>query len=175
MRIVLTVVTLLILIILELAFTDANLLPMVPGFVLAYLCVLLLFLETEQVLWLALVCGLFMDFFSGQPDGVLMISYPLAIAAGWYVGQTFFTERLSTFLLPVYALCATVSFYVAGLLVLTVFALIGWVQMPDWLYFGLHKVPLSIILNMLVLVPVYFFYRLQQQIQKRFWPKHESI
>jgi hypothetical protein len=175
MRIVLSVISILLLLIIQLAFRNASLFILAPNFLIAFLCILLLWRDLEEVLRLSLLSGALLDTVSGLPDGVFAISLPLAIAAAWYMGQAFFSERFNVFLLPFYGVSATVIFFVAALLVLGGFALLGWVQVPAWLYFAVGPLLAAILLNLLAIIPAYGLYLIQEKIQKRFWPKHESI
>lgn len=175
MRITLSVIAILILIILQLALQQEGLAPHSSSLVLSYLCVLMLFCRLEEIIWLGLAAGALLDVFSGLPDGVMAISFPVGLALGWYIGQALFTERFSTLLLPFYALVATIASGVVILLVLEVFALLGWIQTPDWLHFISGPVWLAVLGNLVLLIPAYWVYLVQQKIQKRFWPKLESF
>lgn len=175
MRIVLSAISILLLLIIQLAFQNANLFVLAPNFILAFLCILLLWRDLQEVLWLALFGGILLDVVSGLPDGVFALSVPLALAVARYMGQAFFSERFNVFLLPFYAASATALFFVITLLVLGVFALLGWVHAPTWLYFTTTPVLAALALNLTALLPAYGVYLVQEKIQKRFWPKHESI
>lgn len=175
MKIVLSVVSICLLLIVQLAFQNANLFVLAPNFILVYLCVWLLLNDLEETLWLGLFAGVLLDVFSGLPDGILAFSVPLSLSAARYIGLATFNERFSAFLLPFYAFCATIAFFVATLLVLGGLVLLGWVQSPAWQHFLTAQLLIAIVLNLIALIPSYGLYIVQEKIQKRYWPKHESI
>jgi rod shape-determining protein MreD len=171
MRITLSVVSLLILLIVQLAFQNANLFVLAPNFMLAFLCILLLFCSLEEVLWMALFTGILLDIFSGAPDGVMALGFSAALAIAWYAGQAFFSERFNSFLLPFYIFIATVVLFAIALLVLEAFALLGWSQGPVWSHFVSAQLLAAIVLNFFSLIPAYAIYLLQEKIQSRFLRK----
>lgn len=175
MRIALTAIFLLLTFILQMALREVGFYVSLMNLSLCYLCVLLVHYKTEDVLWMALGAGIFMDIFSGTPDGVIAISLPVAVKLADYLGNTFFSERLHTFLIPSYAFTGTLGFIITGLLVLWVMSLLGWVYPPDTLYYLTWLLPISIAFNLLGLIPAYFLNNLENIIQKRYIPKHESI
>jgi rod shape-determining protein MreD len=175
MRIVITLLTLIVLIVLQLAFQDAWPFADALNPILVFLCVLLVYRPQEEILWLGLLAGALLDVFSGLPDGVMAVSIPAGLAGARYVGQAFFMERFSALLLPFYVAGATIASFAAALLVLGVFALLGWVQAPDWARLAWDQLPAALLLNLIFLAPVYWIYSLTERMHKRFWPKHESV
>jgi cell shape-determining protein MreD len=171
MRVIFSVVSLLILLVVQLAFQDADLFMSAPNFMLAFLCILLLFCSLEEVLWLSLFTGILLDVFSGAPDGVMALGFSAAPAAAWYMGQAFFSERFNSFLLPFYVVVATVVFFIIALLVLEGFALLGWSQGPAWPHFVSGQLLAAIVLNFFSLIPAYALYWLQEKGQSRFLRK----
>lgn len=171
MKITLTIFFLIIAVIFQLALREVGFYVSLANVSLAYLCVHLLIVKTEEVLWLALGVGIILDWFSGLPDGVMVISLPAGIKAAQYVGEMYFSERFHVYILPVHVLTATIVTMITALLVLGVMALIGWVQAPDWQYYFTWLLPITIGLNLLSLIPAYGLQAIELFIQKRYIPK----
>lgn len=171
MKIALTIFFLFSCIVLQLGLREVGYYISLANLVLVYLCLMLANNKTEYVLWCALAVGILLDVLSGAPDGVMAISIPSGVKLAEYIGNSFFTERLRSFLLPAYAVFGTIGAVITGLLVLGVMSLLGWVHPPDGVYYLTWLLPICIFLNLLILAPVYGLYNAEQLIQKRFLPK----
>jgi hypothetical protein len=167
-------VVLLLLFVFQLAIANLNIFPSTPNLVLIYLAVLLFYIPIKDVIWLSIGVGVLLDFFSGLPDGIMVVSVVGSMLAAYYLSQMVFTEQLSTFLILFYTILSTIVFFLAVLLsnyILTAFDLGRSVNFSN--LFSL-KLGADVIFNLIALYPIYWIYQVQTDIQHRFY-KHEPI
>jgi rod shape-determining protein MreD len=167
--------SILVLFILQLALADLNILNGTPNLVLVYLCICLLALRLSNVLYMGVLAGVLLDFFSAQPDGIMLSALLMGLVAARYLGQMFFTEKLNNFLVLVYLMVATIAFFLAIMLADQTMVFLEARTLMDWNYMLTYKLGSDAMLNLLALYPVYLYYNLQMKIQNKFKILNESV
>lgn len=174
MKWIIYTVILLLLLILQLAIAELNLFPSAPNLILVYLAVLMFYIPIKDAAWLTIASGLFLDFFSGLPDGIITFSLVGAVLLAYYLSQMVFTEQLSTFLILFYTIIGSIIFF---LLIILSNYILGFVNVGreiNFEYLFTVKLGSDVIFNLVFLYPVYWLYQLQSELQFRFL-KHESV
>lgn len=160
--------------ILQLSFSELNF-PSTPNLVLVYLCVLLLFLNIKNVLWIGAIGGVLLDFFSGLPDGVILVALLGSVTGSYYIGQSVFTEKLSNLILLFYTAIASILFLLIAAFAQYLLTLGGIGHLPDISYLLTRKLGADVIFNLLFLFPVYYYYELQSKLESRYKIPNEPI
>ncbi len=175
MRRTISIIILLLLGIIQLSLTMPQILPVIPNLMLIYICVSLLFVPPAEAFIQAVIAGIVLDFFSGLPDGVLLLGLAFAIGSAYYFGQMMFTEKYSQYVVVFYVLASTLffaAFATAFSHALAWFGLTHSIQVNSAL---LQETGLGVTFDLIFLYPVYLVYRFQSKIGKRFKLKNESI
>jgi rod shape-determining protein MreD len=169
MRILLSVVAIVLLFILQLAL--GNSFGQAPDLVLVYLAVILLFLRLHQVLGLGIFVGVLLDYFSGLPDGLMIVSVIGGIGLAFYLAQLFSQNKISDFIVVLNTLFITLGFVGVLFLGNRVLAYLRVNEFLNWKDFWGRELGFHVILNLIFLYPVYWYYELQLKIQHRFAPE----
>ncbi len=175
MRWLIPAIFLFLLLILQLAFSGLGVFPSVPNLILVYLCVLLAQYSLPRVLALALGAGVFLDFFSGLPDGIIVSSLAVAIIISYYVSQMIFAERQNGLLVAFYPIFATIVFFLAVLFFdysLNFFSLGRDLNISQLFTF---KLGADVIFNLLALYPLYLLSHLEFNLEHKYIKRHDTV
>lgn len=166
-------VAIIVLLVVQLALGDSF--PIAPDLVLIYLSIGLIFLSLKQVLALGIFSGALLDYFSGLPDGLLLISTIIGLYFAYYLGQLFFQEKLTDFLVVLYVVFTTIFSGLSLLLINDIVSLFGFSSHLDWNTFLGRQLGFHVILNLIFIYPVYWYYNLQIKIQNRIIKKNDTV
>ncbi|MBX4187708.1 MAG: hypothetical protein KW793_01065 [Candidatus Doudnabacteria bacterium] len=174
MKNILLIFTIGLLFLFQLVLSDLVTFSIGPNMVLLFLCAALMFMPISEVVLLSFLGGLFLDFFSGLPDGVLVLSLPIAITGAYYLIQKLPSEKFETFILALYVIVATMIFSSVSFVINYIFYLLG-LSDPMQSDVLTYKLGISAVLNLVLLYPVLWAYNLQAKLLRFFDRKNESI
>ncbi len=117
--------------------------------VLIFLVSAVLLSDFDQALALTLVSGLLLDFLSGLPDGVIMISLFAIFLILYFVVNTVLEREPNQIVLFTSVAAATIGFY------LLIFVLRG---LRDPAFLLLNQLPKALVLNLIFTFPVFRYY-----------------
>ncbi|HYC79899.1 MAG TPA: hypothetical protein VEC17_02640 [Candidatus Binatia bacterium] len=163
-----------LLFVLQLAISDMNLWLGVPNLLLCYVSVMLLYRGLNEVLLISIFAGILLDYFSGLPDGVMVLSMLAATAAAYYLGNMVSAQKLSNFLILFYILFSTMGFFLFVLIATEVLAVFGLVSRMDWDGLLTRKLGADVIFNLIFLYPIFWLYETQIIVLRKF-NKNESF
>jgi cell shape-determining protein MreD len=175
MKYFIAIVVMCLLFVLQLAISDLGFSFGAPNLLLVYLAVLLLYWRLNNVLLLAVVAGFFLDFFSGYPDGVMVIGVVGGIGIGYFFGQMMFTEKYGNFLGLFFVIFSTVAFFFIVMILNELFRYFGITGQLNWTNMLVYKLGSDLILNLLFLYPIYWVYDIQMRVQRYYIKTNESV
>ncbi|MGE5392880.1 MAG: hypothetical protein ACM3NH_04005 [Candidatus Saccharibacteria bacterium] len=132
-------------------------LPVVPGLLVTFIACVFTFGELKEAYGAAIVAGVFLDFASGLPDGVLLLSLVVSLSLLSAGFRRFFSLKASTqAALPLNVVVLTVLNSAAVAVFSKLFALAGLGQAIEWRFFAIHGLPWLLLFNLLMAYPMLY-------------------
>jgi hypothetical protein len=147
---------------------NLNFLPIVPA-LLVVLCAVSMTKETwPDTAIIVIASGIMLDFVSGLPDGILLISLGLSAGFVHVLLYWWLTKDYNNWILFVAAGTMTIANFLFALGLAKAFALIRIGGDLDYGYLLSHKLPWELLLNLLLAFPVYLYYVGTRKIINKF-------
>jgi hypothetical protein len=157
-------------------FSQIYFLPILPGMLVVFGAVILTLEDQRDWLIITAISGVMMDFASGLPDGVMLLSLFCASGMVYILTNWLITREYGWITLFATSAVMSTLFFLLVLGFAKIFDLVAFDVSIDYAYFFTRKILWYIVINLILTYPVYIYYllikRLISKIQKR---PHESI
>ncbi|HYE22403.1 MAG TPA: hypothetical protein VD998_02315 [Verrucomicrobiae bacterium] len=147
-------------------FININSLPVVPS-ILLILCTTALILGDHLEAWLIMiVSGIFLDFASGLPDGIMLTSILLAALFVYVVVNWFLAKEFNIPILFLSVGLMTFLFIVFSLALVKIYSFLQPIEI-DYSYILLNKLFWYIMINLILTYPIYLYFNLINRLAFR--------
>ncbi len=148
-------------------FSQLHFLAIIPGLILIFGAVAISLEDGPELFFILLTSGILMDFVSGLPDGIMLLSLMFSAFCIYALVSWFISKEFNIGILFLSSGLMTLLFFVAVLGFGKIFDLLGFEVNLEYSYLLTHTFVWYFGLNLLLTYPIYVYYLAIKQLQHK--------
>ncbi len=150
-------------------------LPVVPYLLVIFSAILVPLEEKRLAIFTIAASGVILDFISGLPDGIMLLSLGFACLTSFVLVYWWLAKEYNIGILFVSVGATTLVFIISVLIFSKLFSLMGLGSGIDYAYLIIHRFVWYLVLNLILTYPMYLFYLFLSHTVSKRWPTKAKI